>query len=292
MRYALPIYRPPSERDSLLLQVTIGCSHPSCKFCFVSQQRDKLRIRSLQDIKQDIDEAAAMLKGNAEKLFLLAGDPSVLRAGFLCEIAEYAHARLPRLRTISMYAHPMHLFRKSPEELASMKRAGIDKLYIGIESGNAEVLRYMRKGVTPAQIIAAFRKAHDAGFTLSAQIIIGLGGKKWSRAHATDTAKVLSLASPHFVGALSLLIYPGTTLGKEVAAGTFVPLSPSETLAELEILIDKVRIKSQCVFRANHPSNLLPLGGTLPQDRDKLIALVRKSMRTKSGRRSEIALGL
>jgi radical SAM superfamily enzyme YgiQ (UPF0313 family) len=292
VKYAEPIYRPPSERDSLLIQVTVGCSRPHCTFCFVSQQRKAFRVRPTAEVKQDIDEAAGLLGDTVESVFFLAGDPSVLRASALCELADHAFARLPRLKRISMYAHARDMLNKRPEELSALRRSGIEKLYIGIESGSDAVLQSVKKGVDAEEMAAGCKKALDHGFTLSVQIILGLGGRRLSREHALGTAAILSDISPHYVAALSLMIYPHTELGAAAQAGEFQPLEFAETLDELELLLEETRVQRPCVFRTNHPSNYLPIGGTLPGDREDMLRIIRAERERPLSTRAEIGRGL
>jgi radical SAM superfamily enzyme YgiQ (UPF0313 family) len=278
MFYAEPIYRPPSERESLLIQVTIGCSRPICTFCFVSQQRKAFRVRPLADIKADIDEAASIMRKTVLSVFLLAGDPSVMKADFLCEVCTHAYKQFPNLKSVSMYAHARDFLNKSGEDLTIMRESGIKKVFVGVESGSDAVLRYVKKGVNAEEMVEGCRKALNHGFTLSTQIILGLGGKRLSRDHAIQTGRIISDISPHFVAALSLLIYPNTELGAEVRSGSFQELESSELLEELQLLLESMdsnKFERPCVFRTNHPSNYLETGGTLPDDLPKLVSFVR-----------------
>jgi len=273
--YEEPLYRPPSEAGSLLIQATVGCSMAHCTYC-ISSVEGRFAIRPLADIKQDLIEARRLYGPQAPKIFLLAQNALAMPAADLLQISEAAHGLFPNLKQISLYAHPLDLLNKTPAELKSICDSGVTLLYVGLESGNDEVLRRVKKHSTAEKSIRACRKAIEAGFRLSCTVIIGLGGKELTREHARDTGRMISAISPHYLGVLTLLPYPGGELHRSIAQGTFETLSTDEVLEEFRVLLENIgSLARTCVFRANHASNYLSLAGDLPADRDRLIGEVR-----------------
>jgi radical SAM superfamily enzyme YgiQ (UPF0313 family) len=273
--YEEPLYRPPSEAGSLLIQATVGCSMAHCTYC-ISSVEGRFAIRPLADIKQDLIEARGLYGPQAPKIFLLAQNALAMPAADLLQISEAAHGLFPYLKQISLYAHPLDLLNKTPAELKSICDSGVTLLYVGLESGNDEVLRRVKKHSTAEKSIRACRQAIEAGFRLSCTVIIGLGGKELTREHARDTGRMISAISPHYLGCLTLLPYPGSDLHRQAAQGTFETLSTAEVLEEFRVMLENIGpLTRTCVFRANHASNYLSLAGDLPADRDRLIGEVR-----------------
>lgn len=269
--YEEPLYRPPSEAGSLLIQATVGCSFAHCTYC-ISSVTGRFAIRPLADIKQDLAEARGLYGPQVSKIFLLAQNALAMPTDDLLQISEAAHGFFPGLKQISLYAHPLDLLHKTPAELKSICDSGMTLLYVGLESGNDEVLRRVKKHSTAAQSIRACRRAMEAGLRLSCTVIIGLGGKELTREHARDTGKLISAISPHYLGVLTLLPYPGSELHRSNAQGTFETLSTDEVLEEFRMMLENIGpLERTCVFRANHASNYLSLAGDLPADRDRLI---------------------
>lgn len=269
--YEEPLYRPPSEAGSLLVQATVGCSFAHCTYC-ISSVTGRFAIRPLADIKQDLAKARRLYGAQVPKIFLLAQNALVMPTADLLQICETAQGFFPGLKQISLYAHPLDLLHKTPAELKSICDAGVTLLYVGLESGNDEVLRRVKKHSTAEKSIRACRQAIEAGFRLSCTVIIGLGGKELTREHARDTGKMISAISPHYLGCLTLLPYPGSELERRAAQGTFETLSTGEVLEEFRMLLENIGpLERTCVFRANHASNYLVLAGDLPAERDRLI---------------------
>ena len=269
--YEEPLYRPPSEAGSLLIQATVGCAFAHCTYC-ISSVTGRFAIRPLADIKQDLAEARRLYGPQVPKIFLLAQDAMVMPAADLIALSASAHELFPGLRQISLYAHPLDLLNKTPAELKAICDSGITLLYVGLESGHDEVLRRIKKHSTAEKNIRACRQAIEAGFRLSCTVIIGLGGKELTREHAQDTGKMITAISPHYLGCLTLMPYPGSELHRATAQGTFEPLSTTEVMEEFRIMLENIGTLSRtCVFRANHASNYLSLAGDLPADRDRLL---------------------
>lgn len=276
MFFAQPVFRPPSESDSLLVQVTVGCSRPSCKFCFCSLLSEHY-VRDREAILGDIAEAGAKYADQVQKVFFLLASALGAPTETLCAASERCRTLFSGLRTISCYAHPLDILHKTDEELRAIREAGLSRLYIGIESGSDEVLRSIHKGGSSKQIERACTKASAAGFTLSCQVIIGLGGTKLTRAHAEGTARLLSEVAPQYLGFLNLMVVPRTGLECEIEAGEFEVLDNEQYLLELERIITLVEPHRPIVVRTNHPSNHLSLRGTLPDDREEMLGAIRST---------------
>ncbi|MGI5882293.1 MAG: radical SAM protein [Dethiobacteria bacterium] len=278
MRYEGAIYRPPSEAGSFILQVTIGCSHNRCTFC-ISFLEKKFRERQLEEIFADIDEISSGYPG-IERVFLADGNAMVMATDKLLKILEKLYKSFPALQRVGLYATPQDLLHKSPEELVQLQKAGLGIVYLGVETGNNELLAWIRKDVTRDQIAEAGIKAREAGLTLSVTIINGLGGLERMAVHAADTASLLNEIDPHYVGLLTLMVVDGTAMARKVARGEFKLPTPLEILDEIKMMVEGLEV-SNCVFRANHASNYLPLKGTLPGDKQKIIATLDTMLRDR-----------
>ncbi len=263
------VFRPPSEANSFILRATVGCSHNACAFC--SMYRGvRFRIRPQEELAGIIHEASRRWP-EIRRVFLGDGNALVLPAEQLLHILDMLRRSFPKLSRVTCYGGPRDILNKTPEELAALRQAGLQIIYLGIESGDDEVLRAIGKGVDSAAMIAAGQKVMASGIKLSAMVILGLGGKARSREHALNTARTVSAISPTMLSALTLMLHKGTPLRQAADRGEFSPLSPLELLQELQLLIEHCEVASPCIFRSNHVSNLLPLAGTLPQDKAALL---------------------
>jgi radical SAM superfamily enzyme YgiQ (UPF0313 family) len=286
--YHEPVYRPPSEAYSLLIQATIGCAFAHCTYC-VSSVSGNFAIRPLAEIKQDLVAARQIYGSQVGKVFLLSQNALVMPAGDLVEISRLAYELFPGLKQVSLYAHPLDILKKTPVELQAIFASGIKLLYVGLESGNDEVLRRVRKHTTAEKSVRACRKAIDAGFRLSCTVIMGLGGRELTREHAADTGRLISAISPHYLGCLTLMVNPGSELHHSILQGTFAPLSADEILDEFQILLENIGpLERTCVFRANHASNYLSLAGDLPEDQERLIQEVKAAKCRPESLRSDM----
>jgi len=270
LSYDYPLYRPPSEANSLIFQVTLGCSFNVCSFCNMYRTKDYVE-RPWDEIKTEIDLVAKQMQ-DTSRIFLADGDALNLSTDKMLQILDYLHTKFPKIERISCYAMPKNLLEKSSEDLRKLYDGGLTMFYIGIESGSDKILQKVTKGATGQTIIKACKKAMDAGYTISCMIILGLGGKTHSKEHIDDTAKVVSEVSPQYLGALTLHIEDGIreefmTKFKE----PFVPINDADALVELENLVSKIEPKSPIIFRANHGSNAYPIGGTFPEDKDAIL---------------------
>jgi radical SAM superfamily enzyme YgiQ (UPF0313 family) len=272
--YDYPLYRPPSEANSMIFQVTLGCSFNKCSFCNMYRTKEYAE-RPWEEIKAEIDMAAKFYP-DTRRVFLADGDALNLSKDRMIQILQYLYSKFPELERVSCYAMPMNLLKKKDDELKEMGAAGLGVLYIGIESGSDIVLKKVTKGATYRTIVQACQKARRHGYVLSCMVILGLGGKTYTKEHIADTARVLSETAPDYVGALTLYLEEGvydefmTKFGEP-----FVPLDDSDVLDELERLVMGFNPKTPVVFRANHASNVYSIGGTMPDDRDKVLALIK-----------------
>jgi len=270
LNYDAPLYRPPSEAKSLIFQVTLGCSFNECSFCDMYRSKEYSE-RSWEEVKSEIDLMAKTLP-DTTRIFLADGDALNLSTDYMVQIVEYIYQKFPNLERVSCYAMPMNLLKKTPEELNMMNKAGLNRLYLGIETGNDIILKKVTKGATQSTMIKSCNKAKDAGFTLSCMVILGLGGNKYTKENAVDTAKVINAVQPDYVGALTLYLENG--IKEEFLTkfeGEFERLTDSEAIDELELLISEINVDNAIVFRANHGSNAYNIGGTFPQDKQEML---------------------
>ena len=270
LNYDAPLYRPPSEAKSLIFQVTLGCSFNECSFCDMYRSKEYSE-RSWEEVKGEIDLMAKTLP-DTTRIFLADGDALNLSTDYMIQIVEYIYQKFPNLERVSCYAMPMNLLKKTPEELSMMNKAGLDRLYLGIETGNDIILKKVTKGATQNTMIKACNKAKDAGYSLSCMVILGLGGSKYTKENAVDTAKVINAVQPDYVGALTLYLENG--IKNEFLTkfeGEFERLTDSQAIDELELFISEIDVDNEIVFRANHGSNAYNVGGTFPQNKLEML---------------------
>ncbi len=289
IEYEPPVYRPPGEWRSFLVQATIGCSHNGCTFCGMYKGK-KFRIRPLDDIIGDIREAAAFYN-QYEKVFLCDGDAIAMKTEDLLEIIREIKQDFPHCRLISTYAGPKSTLSKTPEELKILHEAGLGRAYLGIETGMESLLKSTNKGVSRAQMLEAGLCLRNAGIDLWGIILIGLGGKPLSMENARETAKIVNEMQPNHLSAMNYTPVEGTKLGNQALRGEFQVLSAKESLMETAELIRNLSV-SGMHFTSDHASNYLPLKGTLNEDRDKLLRLIDGAIGGKVAVRSEASRGL
>ncbi len=278
MKYEGMIFRPPSEADSLILQVTVGCSYNRCTFC-VAYQRKTFRIKTFEEIQEDIDEASSY-RSHIQRVFLADGNALAMPQKELFRILEYLKLRLNRIERVGIYANWKDILRKDVEELKALKNLGLGIIYLGLESGNPEILKRIKKNGTVDQLIRAARRVKESGILLSVTVILGIGGIEKSQAHAADTGKVLSEMDPDYVGALSLMVVPGTPIEKEIKTGKLVLPTPFGMIQELEMMIEHLHC-THCFFASNHASNYLPLRVRMPDEKEDALRRIREVLRKK-----------
>ncbi|MBN1886168.1 MAG: radical SAM protein [Candidatus Krumholzibacteriota bacterium] len=273
--YDEPLYRPPSEAESLILQATIGCSHNRCRFCYMYKGK-RFRARPWEDLCREIDEAAAVLPG-VRRVFLADGDALALPVDCLVRILEHIGVSFPALQRVSAYATPQNLLRRTVGDLERLRELKLAILYYGIESGDPGVLARIDKGATPDEMADGCARASAAGLKLSATVILGLGGRKGSDRHARETASLVNRIRPRYLSALTLMLGPrADDFAREMGEG-FAFNTPMDDLAELRTLVDCLDV-DRCIFRSNHASNRLPLAGTLRKDRERLILAIDEAI--------------
>ena len=272
MNYERMIIRPPSEASSFLLPVTIGCSHNKCTFC-CTYIGVKFRMRPLEDIKQDIDKVAQNYSWSVRRVFLEDGDALICPQRRLVEVLKHLNKKFPNLDRVGTYATPQAALIKSVDELKELNQLGLKIAYMGVETGDEELLLRVNKGVNYAQLVEAGKKLKQAGITLSVTVILGLGGVDGSENHALKTAKILSDIDPDFAGTLTILLVPGTPLHKDWEEGRFTLISPFQSLEELRLIIQNSNF-TNCFFTANHASNYLPIKMRLPEQKAEVLKLI------------------
>lgn len=276
MRYEGTVYRPPSEAGSLIIQLTIGCARNTCTFCAMYKDKN-FRIRPLEEVVEDLYMAREYYSRiKVKRVFLADGDALIVKTKDLLYILEKVKEIFPECERISMYGAPKDILGKTPEELKTLKKAGLDMIYMGIESGDDEVLTFVKKGATQAEMIEAGKKIKDAGMILSVTLISGLGGRRFLKEHAVNSAKVISAIKPEYVGFLTLLVEEGTPMYDQLKNGEIELLKPQEVLEEMKLFISNVDSEGT-VFRANHASNYIPLGGTFNRDKEALLAQIAEA---------------
>jgi radical SAM superfamily enzyme YgiQ (UPF0313 family) len=278
MRYEGMIFRPPSEAESLILQVTVGCSYNRCTFCGAYQGKS-FRIKNFEEVKADVDEVSSP-KLRIQKVFLADGDALAIPQKELLRILEYLKARLRGLERVGIYANAKDILRKDAEELRELKDLGLGIIYLGVESGDREVLKRIKKNSTVDQLVRAGKRVKESGILLSVTVILGIGGVERSRVHAEETGKVLSEMDPDYAGALSLMIVPGTPIAMEIETGRLELPTPFGLIQELETMIENGHF-THCFFASNHASNYLPLRIRMPEEKEEALRRIREVLRRK-----------
>jgi len=272
------VYRPPSEASSLIVQVTIGCSHNGCSFCAMYKEK-KFRIRDIKDIMADLAQAK-LDYGNVKRVFLADGDALVLETSKLKLILLKIKELFPGCERVGIYATSNNIIAKSLEELQELKELGVGILYLGVESGSNEILKSINKGITASEMVMAGRKVKESGIKLSTTLISGIGGRGKISENAIESAKLISAIDPDYVGFLTLMLEQGTPMQQDIQNGKFAVLTPEEIMRELREFLQNVEVTS-CIFRSNHASNYVALSGTLPGDKNQLLANIDLALKGK-----------
>ncbi len=277
MRYEGNIFRPPSEAYSLLVQVTVGCTHNKCTFCSMYKDK-KFHLRDPKEVLEDLAWARAHYR-RVDRMFLCDGDALALKNDKLMPILNYIRENFPETQRVTSYARATDVLRKTEAELKQLRDAGLTMVYIGAESGSDAVLTAINKGETRQMLIDGVRKAEDCGIRTSVTFISGLAGKAGWEDHAVQTATMINEMQPAYVGLLTLMVDPHVPIAEEIRTGRLQLLSPEEVVAETLLMVENINVEKPCVFRSNHASNYLSLRGTLPQDKEAMIAMAKKAMR-------------
>lgn len=278
MEYIGHVIRPPSEADSLILQITIGCSHNKCTFCGVYRDVN-FRIKSDQEILRDIDFAKKHFS-NVRRVFLSDGDALVLKTEKLLKILKCLHDSFKNIQRIGIYASAKNILQKDAKELKTLFENKLTILYIGLESGSNRILKQVNKNNTAEEFIDACLRAQEAGMKISLIVLLGLGGIKFSKEHAIESAKIINKIEPRYLSALTLMLLPNTEIYEDYCKGKFILPDPTQTLKELKLLIENLDVE-QCIFRSNHASNYVPLAGTLSKDKKRLLSTLEYAIKNQ-----------
>ncbi|TKB10024.1 radical SAM protein [Desulforhopalus sp. IMCC35007] len=289
MHYQGNIFRPPSEANSILLQVTTGCSHNKCTFCGM-YKGSRFSIKDEATIMADIDFAAKHCR-RQERLFLCDGDALIIPQKRLLAILEQIHKKLPWVTRVGTYANTKSIKMKNEAQLQELYNLGLTIAYMGLESGDDVTLTGIHKGATSQQMIDMGKKLRAAGMKLSITVLLGVAGLERSHIHAKETGRVLTAIDPEFVGALSLMLTPNTPLYQEAEKGTFVLPGAEQMLEELFIMFSETTL-SNGYFHANHASNYLPIRAKLPGDKEATLQLIQKALAGKINLKPEYMRGL
>jgi len=289
MRYEGTIYRPPSEAYSLLIQATIGCPHNKCAFCSM-YKGTRFRIRSVQDIKEDLLAARDYYGSYIESIFFPDGNTIIMKTDQLLEIFSYAHELFPELQRITVYGSARYVNKKSSEDLLRLKEAGLSRIHTGMESGDDITLQRLNKGTSSEEIISAGLKLKQAGIQTSEYYMVGIAGKERWREHAENSARVLSAFSPDFIRLRTFVPEPHTPIYEDVKSGVFKYLSPHEALNEIRVLIEGLQCDNSMVL-SDHISNYWNVNGLIPDDREKMLAHIDKALQIDESRFRNPSMG-
>ncbi|MBT3178112.1 MAG: radical SAM protein [Desulfobacula sp.] len=276
MHYEGMMIRPPSEADSILLQVTLGCSHNKCTFCGTFREK-RFNIKKDDIIFQDIEFAKTHCQ-RQDRLFICDGDALIVPQKRLVNILKRIKERLPWVKRVGLYANTKGIAMKTDEQLKELHELGVKIAYMGLESGDDIILKEIKKGADSSKMIKMGKRVRQASIKLSITVLNGLGGRKNSKRHAMETGRVLSAIDPEFVGALSLMLVPGTELFEQHEKGDFELINPEEMLEELGLMIASTHL-SNGLFHANHASNYLPIRAKLPEEKEKTLELISQALK-------------
>ncbi|MHA1235542.1 MAG: B12-binding domain-containing radical SAM protein [Promethearchaeota archaeon] len=294
-----PVFRPPSEWDALLIAVTNGCTR-KCTFCSMYRSKTFSIRKDLEEIKKDIKKAGTIYGNRVRKVFFEDGNAFVVKPEILIELTEYCYTIHPNLKKVSAYAHAKDIIKKSDEELKQIADSGFTMVYVGIESGDDEVLNACNKGTTQDEITLAAQKCYKAGISWSGIFLLGLAGNdpEKSRKHAIESAKLINRMAPPtpinwYISPLTLGITPGSELWTQKSAGEFQPCSSTQILEELYTMIEYTSDDLQnCIFNTNHASNYLNLKGELSRDKKQFLKRIETVIKNPNMRRPDYLRGL
>ncbi len=289
MHYEGTVIRPPSEADSIILQVTVGCSHNKCTFC--GAYKDVLfRIKNDEVVNADIDFAAKYCK-RRNRVFLADGDALIIPQARLVDLLDRIRRQLPWVNRISLYGNAKSILLKSVEQLQELKKLGLHRVYMGLESGSDKILASICKGADSDKMIKAGKRVKEAGLFLSVTVLLGIGGRELWKEHAIETGRVVSKMEANQIAALTLMLLPNTSLYHLEKTKKFTLPNQRETLQELRLLVENITI-SRAQFQANHASNYLPLNCRLGRDREKVLSAIDQALAGEKELRPEFLRAL
>lgn len=276
MRYEGDIYRPPSEAYSLLLQVTVGCTHNKCTFCSMYKDK-KFHLRKMEEVLEDLEEAGKLYR-HVERIFLCDGDALCLGNEKLMVVLNKIKEVFPGCRRVNVYGRASDVLRKTPQELRQLYENGVRMVYIGAESGSDRILKKIQKGETAAELIRAVHMIEESGIKASVTFISGIAGKEGWREHAVETGRMISEMNASYVALLTLMLDPRAPIMQEIERGELELLSPEEVMTETYLMMEHMNPTKPVVFRSNHASNYLSLKGTLPADKERMMSMLKRAM--------------
>lgn len=274
--YDFPPFRPPSEANSLLLRVTRGCPWNRCTFCSMYKGM-KFERRSIDEILEDISMARELYSDQVRTVFIGDSNSLVLKAEEWAIILKALYDSFPHIERVTSYARAKTIAKKPMEDLQKIFEAGLNRLHVGLETGDRELLKEIDKGATPEEMVEAGKKAKEAGFEYSLYVLLGIGGEDRWEQHARGTAEVLNQIDPHFIRVRTFIPQPNSQLYDAMEEGRFIPASPETILKETKLLLERLQVTSQ--FLSDHISNLVPLHGKLPEAKEEMIRLIDEVLR-------------
>ncbi len=281
MRYEGPIYRPPSEADSLLIQATVGCPHNRCTFCMVYKDGIRFKVRPIEDIKTDLKAAREVYGPGVKTLFLPAGNTIAMPTDALCTVCRFARETFPHLERITVYGSSPFIHQKGPDDLKKLFDAGLSRIHVGLETGDDVILKKIKKGTRAQQQVAAGKWVMAAGIQLSVYVILGIGGKERSDSHAAQTARVLNAIDPDFIRLRTFVPKVNTPLLEDVQTGAFQMSGPHGVLRETLRLVENLTVSSQ--LTSDHYTNYINLQGKLPDAKPALLLQLEEALKRDTG---------
>ncbi|MCX8116887.1 MAG: radical SAM protein [Desulfobacterota bacterium] len=275
-QYDFPPFRPPSEANSLLLRVTRGCPWNRCTFCSMYKGM-KFEKRPIEEVLEDISMARELYSDQVRTVFIGDSNSLVLKADELVHILKALYDSFPHIERVTSYARAKTIAKKPMEELKKIFEAGLNRLHVGLETGDRELLAEIDKGATPEEMVEAGRKAKEAGFEYSLYVLLGIGGEERWEQHARGTAEVLNQIDPHFIRVRTLIPQPNSQLFEDMMEGRFRSASPETILKETRLLLKELQVTSQ--FLSDHISNLVPLHGKLPEAKEEMIRVIDRVLK-------------
>ena len=282
--YDFPPFRPPSEANSLLLRVTRGCPWNRCTFCSM-YKTTKFEVRDLGEVQTDIEMAKELYGDRIRTVFIGDSNSLLIKTEILVQVLNSLFSSFPLIERVTSYARAKTLFKKPIEDLIRIYRAGLNRLHVGLETGDRDLLMEIKKGATPEEMIEAGRKAKQAGFEYSLYVLLGIGGEEKWESHAKGTAEVLNKIDPHFIRVRTFIPQPGSPLYDAMMEGRFRSASPETILKENKLLLEELQVTSQ--FLSDHISNLLPLHGKLPEEKERMVQMIDDALK---GLREDVSL--
>lgn len=275
MNYEGNLIRPPSEANSIILQVTVGCSHNKCTFCGAYKGR-AFKIKNDEIVDEDLDFAVRYCQ-RQKRVFLADGDALVIPQSRLISLLKKIKNKLPWVNRVCLYANAKSIRLKNLEQLVELKRLGLNRIYMGLESGHDPTLASINKGADSKTMIEAGRKVREAGLFLSVTVLLGIGGIVYSKAHAESSGRVLTAMAPNQIAALTLMLLENTPLARDAANGIFQMPDQKQLLVELKTMLQHIHL-DKVQFQANHASNYLPINARLARDKENIIGMIDKAI--------------